>query len=57
MHLVASIISCQFQELIGYLSVNFGEAPGSNVADILDGAYLEPFKQYSIVYSPVKPAC
>ena len=40
-HLVASIIGCWFQELIGYLT--FSGAPASNVDDSLDGAYLGPF--------------
>ena len=37
---VASITSCPFCELIGCLSVTFGGAPGSNVDDSLDGAYI-----------------
>ena len=41
---VASIIGCRFQDLIGCLFVTFGGAPGSNVADSLDGTYLGPFK-------------
>ena len=41
MHLMASIIGCRFQELIGCLT--FGGAPGSNVDDSLDGAYLGLF--------------
>ena len=32
-----------FGSLIGHLSVTFGGAPNSNVADSLDGAYLGPF--------------
>ena len=43
MHLVASILGCQFLELIGCLSVTFGGAPGSNVADSLDSTYLGLF--------------
>ena len=40
---MASIIGCQFLELIGCLSVTFGGAPGSNVADSLDSTYLGLF--------------
>ena len=40
---MASIICCRFPELIGCVFVTFSEAPGSNVADSLDGAYLGPF--------------
>ena len=41
MHLVASIIGCQFRELIGCLT--FSGAPGSNVDNSLGGAYLGLF--------------
>ena len=44
MCLAASIIGCQFWELIGCLSMTFGGAPGSNVDNSLDGAYLGLFK-------------
>ena len=44
MHLMASIIGCQFWELIGCLSMIFGGVPASNVDDSLDSAYLGPFK-------------
>ena len=40
---MASITGCQFLELIGCLSVTFGGAPGSNVADSLDSTYLGLF--------------
>ena len=43
MRLVASIIGCWFWEPIGCLSVAFGVAIGSNIADSLDGAYMGPF--------------
>ena len=42
MCLAASIIGCCFRELVGCLT--FGGAPGSNVDDSLDGAYLGPFR-------------
>ena len=47
MCLAASIMGCQFWELIGCLSVTFGGDPGSNVDDSLDGAYLELFNAIS----------
>ena len=40
-HLVGCIIGCQFRELIGCLT--FSGAPGSNVDNSLDGAYLGLF--------------
>ena len=43
MHPAASIIGCQFWELIGCLFLTFSGAPGFNVDDSLDGAYLGPF--------------
>ena len=39
----ASVIGCQFWELIGCLSMTFSGVPGSNVAGSLDGTYLGPF--------------
>ena len=39
----ASIIGCRFQELIGCLSVTFGRAHGSSVADRFEGTYFGPF--------------
>ena len=47
MQLVASIIGCGFQGLIMCLSMTISRAPGSNVADSLDGTYSGPFKSYS----------
>ena len=49
--LVASINRCQFWKLIGCLSVTFSGAPGSNVANSLDGAFLGLFK--GNVFAPV----
>ena len=43
MCLAASIIGCQFRELIGCLSMIFSGASGSNVDNSSDGAYLGPF--------------
>ena len=51
MCLVASINGCQFWELIGCLSVTFSGAPGSNVANSLDGTFLGLFK--GNVFAPV----
>ena len=55
MCLAASIIGCQFWELIGCLSMAIGWAPGSNVDDSLDGAYLGPFTEHHNKYElPLK---
>ena len=51
MRLAASITGCQFWELIGCLSVTFGGAPGCNVDDSLDSAYLG---MVNGMYSPAK---
>ena len=40
MRLAANIIGCQFRELVG---CDLMWAPGSNIANSLDGAYLRPF--------------
>ena len=50
MHLVASNIGCWCQGLIGCLSMTFGGAHGSNVANSLDGACLGPFIYIGILY-------
>ena len=44
MHLWQVSLAVDSESLIGYLLVTFGGAPGFTVADILDGAYLGPFK-------------
>ena len=53
MHLVASIIGCQFRELIGCLT--FSGAPGSNVENSLDGAYLGLFSTPLLFSHPTAP--
>ena len=43
MHLWQVSLAGNFSSLIGLMSMTFGGAPNSNVADSLDGAYLGPF--------------
>ena len=44
MHLWQVSLAGDSGSLIAHLSLTFGGAPGFDVADSLDGAYLGPFK-------------
>ena len=43
MHLRQVLLAVRVWELIGFMFMTFGGAPGSNVVDSLDGANLGPF--------------